>query len=152
MWETFSIEALNKQLISARLWRSWGASPSTQWCSTLALTGKLTPKSGCLLLPLSAVSTLSSLRVKWKVMESVCVNLAFSHSARSRLSSSSALILIIPVKLQTAPCTLLRCCCTPTVPLSLTGQTGSSAFIYPAQREACPAGQILFSSADSPTS
>lgn len=52
--------------------------------------------------------------------------------------------------LHSAP--LLCCCCVPSVPLSLTGQTGSSAFIYPAQREACPAGQILFSSADSPTS
>lgn len=30
---------------------------------------------------LGLISTLSSARVKWKVMESVCVNLAFSHSA-----------------------------------------------------------------------
>lgn len=108
MWDVFSIEALNKQLFSARLWRSWGLAPQPPWCFTLAVTGKPAPMSGCLVSPLSAVSTMSSLRVKWKVMESVCVNLAFSHSACSCLSSSSALILIIPVKPQTAPCTLLR--------------------------------------------
>lgn len=108
MWGAFSTEALKKTTHPHTSMVEVGASPSTPWCLTLPLTGKPAATSGCLVLLLSAVSTLSSLRVKWKVMENVCVNLAFSHSARSRLSSSSALILIIPVKPQTAPCTLLR--------------------------------------------
>lgn len=70
---------------------------------------------------LGLISTLSSARVKWKVMESVCVNLAFSHSA-------SRPVLVICSDFNN-PCqtpnsslhSALRLrCCVQSMPLSLT--------------------------------
>lgn len=102
-----SIEALNKQLISLRLWQNWGPPP---YPAVLNAHANSQSRSGAAVLGLNTVCCINIVINASQVEgngECLC-QFDFLTFRLSPLSSSSALILIIPVKLQTAPCTALR--------------------------------------------